>query len=646
MYSSSVPLRIDVLLVAEKNSVAKAFAKLTSEGGYQVIKVYGLPAYKYRRGGKLWISFGVSGHLMDYDFEEQYNNWHSINPRLLFKLKPIRIIRREAVKYVKALQFLGQRALMVILALDADTEGESIAFEVMEIIRKVNPWVTFKRAWFSAITKHDLETALNNLIEPNPNLANKAFARMQIDLTIGAAFTRFLTLLVEKRVPWLLPRGSFLSYGPCQSPVLYLVVERALKREQFKSEKYYTLYAYVRVGNRILKLSYKGDKIKTYQEALSLRERVLKSKYGIVTKAEYIIKEHSPPEPLNTIELERRASKFLNIRSKKALDLAEDLYRDGLISYPRTETTIYPPTLNLKEIAYMFINSPIYGSYVRKLLYSASLIPTRGKEDDKAHPPIYPTKCVSKEYVIRKFGAKGWKLYDFIVRHFLATLSKPTRIEHQTIEIDFSGVRFRINGLKVTEQGYLEIYPYERPSEVHLPRVKLYERLPLLKVEIVERKTEPPPYLSESELLKLMKKYGIGTDATMQDHIHTNIKRKYFYIEKKRCIPTPLGKAVATTLYSIVPEIVKPEVRGEIERELKEIALGKRDPNEVVETVKKRFLQYFDRLAMQSDRVSEKLIEALKQMKKDIKGKRVKIREVQEMISPFFRTAKDYFLKT
>ncbi len=641
MYSSSVPWRIDVLVVAEKNSVAKAFAMLTSQSGYQTFRVYGLPAYKYYRDGKLWVSFGVSGHLMDFDFEEQYNNWHAVNPRLLFSLKPIRVVREECVKYVKALQLLGQRAMMVILALDADTEGESIAFEVMDIIRRVNPWVTFKRAWFSAITKKDLEEALRNLREPNPNLANKAFARMQIDLTIGAAFTRALTLLVEKKRPWLLPKGSFLSYGPCQSPVLFLVVQRALEREKFKSEKYYTLYAYIKCANKILKLSYKGGKIKSLDEAKALQEKVKRSGFGVVVKAEYRSVKHKPPEPLNTIELERRASRFLNIRPKEALDIAEELYRDGLISYPRTETTIYPPTLNVRAIASMFLRSSMYGPYVRKLLALPQIIPTRGTEDDKAHPPIYPTKVVSKEYVVRKFGSKGWKLYDFIVRHFLATLSKPAVIEHQTIEVDFNGIRFKTNGLKILDLGYLEIYPYEKPSESTLPRVSVFYKVPLLKVEIAEKKTEPPPYLSEAELLKLMKKYGIGTDATMQDHIHTNIKRNYFYIERKRCIPTPLGKAVATTLYSIVPEIVKPEVRGEIERELQEIALGKRSPEEVVNKVKERFLKYFDRLMSKADQVSDQLIKALEQMY----GRKKPLikRSVSEILSPTFRSAKEYF---
>lgn len=605
---------IDVLLVAEKNSVAKAFARLTSDSGFKTLKVYDLPVYKYLRNGEVWVSFGVSGHLMDFDFDEKYNKWHAVDPRELFKVEPRQVVRSSSRKYVRALEYLGRLTNYVVLALDADTEGESIAFEVMKVIRRVNPRVMFRRAWFSALTKEDLERALSLLRDPNPLLANKSFARMRIDLTIGAAFTRALTLLVERRDPRILPRGSFLSYGPCQTPVLHLVVNRALQREKFKSEVYYTLSAQVRLMDEVIKMSYKGEKIKDLRRAKELYEIVTTTKLGTVVNANFIIKEERPPEPLNTIELERRASKFLNLRPKETLDLAEELYRDGLISYPRTETTIYPPTLDLRGIVLMLTKNEEYRPYIEKeLLLQRTLTPTRGKEDDKAHPPIYPTKCAFKDYVMKKFGIKGWKLYDFIVRHFLATVSEPALVERQRLEVDFAGVKFEAYGCKILKRGYFEIYPFEAVKEKPLPRALKGAIAQLVKLEILKKKTEPPPYLSESELLKLMKRYGIGTDATMQEHIYTNVKRKYFVVKGKRCIPTPLGKTIAVTLYSIVPEIVRPEVRGAIERKLQEIAIGKRSPEDVVNEVKREFLTYYDKLASKSEEIVEELIKALRE---------------------------------
>lgn len=606
---------IDVLVVAEKPGVAKAFAEFLSNGRVRVERISGVPVRFFERNGEVWASIGVSGHLMDYDFPEEYNKWRSIDPRQLFFIKPQQKIRKGSGKYVRALRILGKKAREVILALDADVEGESIAFEVIKILRSVNPRIRFKRAWFNAVTKEDILRAVEKFKEPDPKLANKAFARMQVDLTIGAAFTRALTLLVEKKDPRIFPRGKFLSYGPCQTPVLYLVVKRAIEREQFKKKKLYTLEAKALIEGEKVKLTYSKGPLEKKEEIIRVLETVRDKKVGVVKVAEYRHKEILPPVPLNTLELERRASRFLNIRSKEALDIAEDLYQNGLISYPRTETTIYPPTIDVNEIARNFSQHPEYGLYVRiHLLPRMPISPRQGDEDDKAHPPIHPVRPASRDFVVKKFGVKAWKLYDLIVRHFLATLSRESIVEQQKIVVDIGGHDFKIEGLKIIREGFYKIYPFEKPRERVLPYVLEGDLVEIESVKLIERETKPPPFLSEAEVLRLMKKYGIGTDATMQDHIHTNIARKYFVIRNKRCIPTNLGTALATALHSIVPEIVEPEVRGKMEAELVRIAKGEKHPEEVVEYIKKNFLAYYDKLVSNSNVLAEKLVEALKRV--------------------------------
>lgn len=609
-----LPSRIDVLVVAEKPGVARAFAEYLSDGGYREVKVNGVRVYVFRRGGEIWVSLGLRGHLMDFDFPQEYNKWHSIDPRNLFFITPIRVIRKESRRYVRVLRELGRRAKRVILAPDADVEGESIAFEIMYILRRINPGLRFERVWFNAVTPTDLRRALERPRQPDPRLANKAFARMVVDLTIGAAFTRALTLAVEKRGVRL-PRGKFLSYGPCQTPVLYLVVKRALERENFQKKKYYVVEAVLRADGHEFKASYAGGKFEKREEAEKIAQRAREAGVAVVEKAVYMHKEVSPPVPLTTVELERRASSYFNIRSKETLNIAEDLYQEGLISYPRTDTNIYPPTLDLRAIALQFLSDPRLGRFVqREILSQPRLTPTCGNEDDKAHPPIYPTKYASESYVKKRFGEKGWKIYDLVVRHFLATLSPPAVHEDQRLELSLGGLKFLASGLKVVDEGYYEVYPFERPQESPLPYLLEGDRVEVVKVKVVEKETKPPPYLSESELLRLMKKYGIGTDATMQDHIHTNLKRKYFIIRNKRCIPTPLGRALAVTLHEHVPEIVLPEVRGKMEKELKRIAEGEREPGEVVSEVKEKFLEYFDRLMANEKVLAERLIEALKEV--------------------------------
>jgi len=602
----------DILIVAEKPSVAEAFARALAGRNYSSFKIRGVKLFKFKLNGENCISIGLKGHIFNYDFEEKYNSWRAVDPRMLFFINPIRVIEPTSTRYLEVLKAVSRYAKTVYLALDADVEGESIAFEVMDVVRSVNPYAEFKRLWFNSTVEEELRKAIKKPVEPNKLLADKCSARMIIDLTIGAAFTRLITRAIEKKNPRALPLGHFLSYGPCQSPTLFLVVQRAWEREKFKPETYYTIKAKVEIYGGIYTAECTIGKIKNEQEAKEIYNKIKNIRVAKVKDYKVTRKTRKPPIPLTTLELESRASKYLNIRAKQTLDLAEELYRLGYISYPRTETEIYPKTLNLAKILTMLTQNPEHGSYAEKLL-STRIKPTKGTRDDKAHPPIHPTKPATKNELQNKLGRKAWKLYDLIVRHFLATLSSPAKVENRRILIDIGGINFTVRGTIIIEEGYFEVYPFERVEEEFLPDVKAGEHLEVVEVKLIEGKTNPPPFLSEAELLKLMDKYGIGTDATKQDHIHTNIKRGYFYIKDKKCIPTPLGKTLIEVLYEIVPEVVKPEVRGFMEKMLSEIAVGKRSKSEVVSLAKKYFLKQFDILRKYEDKLAEKIVPSIRE---------------------------------
>ena len=602
---------IDSLVVAEKDSVARAIAKYLARGSISIRKFYGVKTYWFARNGKQWVSIGLKGHIMDVDFPEELNKWHSVEPSKLFDAEPILVIREDTISYVRALSRLGSSANTVYLALDADSEGEAIAYEAMLVIRNANPRATFRRVLFSAVTRNDIIEAFNSPTNLNPGLAKRVFTRMILDLTLGAVFTRALTLSVEKVDRNALARGSFLSYGPCQTPVLNLVVQRALERENFKPEKYYTLHIMVDVDGTKLTLNHDGT-FKDKQEAEKVLGLVRSRARAKVVIANYKEDLLDPPIPLDTIELERRASRFLNIRPKAALDIAEELYRHGYISYPRTETTIYPPTLNLKQILLELTHGE-HGDYSKALL-SMSIKPTRGDSNDGAHPPIYPTRGAMRQEILKYFKNESyWKIYDLVVRHFLATLSSSARVERQRIVVEVSGHRFSIDGLKIIDDGYLTIYPFEKPSEKVLPRVRVGDELSIVKAWIEERETEPPPYLSESELLRLMRKYGIGTDATMQDHIHTNVVRGYFKIRNRQCIPTPLGKAVISVLGKTGNELIDPWFRSRMEKALMEITNGSLRPNDVLFTFKNEAKKIYEKFIDRQREVAMELIKALRE---------------------------------
>ncbi len=595
------------LIVAEKDSVARAIARYLAESSVKVYKYGKARIYRFQWRGRTCYCVGLRGHIFDFDFDERYNIWDKVSPDTLFDVEPVLVIRPENLTYVRVLRRLAAECDHVILALDSDSEGEAISFEVILNTYIVNPRLTYSRALFSAITKRDIVQAFNNLTRPRPEIAKKVFTRMILDLTLGAVFTRLLTLSVKKYLKQKL--GSrFLSYGPCQSPVLNLVVQRALERERFVPEKYYTVHVYARDGSTIIRF----DCTRTFKDKreAEMLKRDLESTGQIVVSCVRVIKARvNPPKPLDTIELERRLSRFYNIRPKRALDIAEELYRHGYISYPRTETTIYPPTLNLREIL-QELTSTEHVNYVLQLLSKEKLTPTRGNTYDGAHPPIYPTAGATREEILSKFRRREyWIVYDFVVRHFLATLSDPARIVRREVEVKHGSYIFRVEGLEIVDEGYWRIYPYEKYSEKRIPELRKGQVLKIVKVEVRENETKPPPYLSESELLKLMRKYGIGTDATMQEHIHTNIIRGYFKIKNRQCIPTELGKALICALSKYSSEIIDPTFRGKMERMLNNIVKGE-NHIKIMEEIKRLAKEHYKKLISKIDEIGKELAQA------------------------------------
>lgn len=635
MYFKPSPLRraawdvkVDVLVVAEKDSVARAFAEALAEGRFKVLSRRPVKAYFFTRGGKPWASLGLRGHLFDLDFREGLNkSWRSVDPRQLFFEKPITVVEKGSWQYLEALRELGRDAELVYLALDGDPEGESIAFEAKWVVERVNPHAEFKRPWFSTLSPGELRRAIEQARGLDRRLADKCFARMEVDLTIGAAFTRLLTLSVERAAPRSLPLGRFLSYGPCQSPVLYLVVERALQREGFKPEPFWRVLVKVSVDGSTLTLEHVAGRFKERSVAEEAYRRASQAKLGVVKElAERSMLKH-PPIPLNTVELESRASRFLNIRPRAALDMAEELYRRGYISYPRTETEIYSPSINLRNILAGFTQHSVYGQLAEKLL-RGPLRPTKGARDDKAHPPIHPVRPAERGELVAELGSMAWRLYDLVVRHFLATLSPPARLVRQRLTIEVGGELFEAQGTRVAELGYLEAYPFEKPDEPVLPSLAPGQLVGVEGVELKEGLTEPPPFISEAELLKAMERLHIGTDATASQHIQTNIERGYFYVEGRRCIPTSMGTALIKSMLNIKPELVKPEVRGFIERLIDEVAAGRRSRAEVVEEAKKVFLSYFDEVKERTGELVSNLLptiaESLKQAEEKARARRGK----------------------
>lgn len=310
----------------------------------------------------------VCGHVMSLDFVSKYNNWDRVDPIELFTCATE---KKEAMAKLKMPLFLSAEAKFcdnLVLWLDCDKEGENICFEVMNCVsRNMNSnvfsnQVTF-RAKFSAITEKDIKAAFNNLGYPNENESRSVDARQELDLRIGCAFTRFQTKFFQGKYGDL--DASLISYGPCQTPTLGFCVQRHDQIQTFKPETYWMIQAIVKTKDE-QNVSVDWSRVRCFDKDICqlFLQNVKEWKHAMyevcyfysnkfiplffrvqnVTSKE---KVKSRPCALNTVELMRVASSGLGIGPHHAMQVAEKLYTQGYISYPRTETTSYPENFDL-----------------------------------------------------------------------------------------------------------------------------------------------------------------------------------------------------------------------------------------------------------------------------------------------------------
>src|SRR5919199_3251675 len=327
----------------------------------------------------------------------------------------------------QAVTSLAKKADSVVIATDFDREGELIGVEALSLVFEANPELTghVERARFSALTPGEVGRAFDELVQVSNDLADAGEARQDIDLIWGATLTRWVSRATKRY------GNAFLSVGRVQSPTLVLIAERERERRAFTPEPYWEIEATLENGEPFTARHAHGR----FKE-----EAAARAAYDNLTDVARVteIKEKSatrpPPVPFNTTGFLSAAAN-LGISPSRAARLAEDLYTDGYISYPRTDNTVYPSSLDLREVLGQLKRVEGVGLHVDELLESDKLSPTRGKKETTDHPPIYPTGHASKEAL----QDDQWKIYQLVVRRFLATLLKPAKTLRTTVRLKSGG---------------------------------------------------------------------------------------------------------------------------------------------------------------------------------------------------------------
>lgn len=255
-----------------------------------------------------------------------------------------------------------------------------------------------------------------------------------------------------------------------------------------------------------------------------LYERCLDARTVRVSKVTTKPTKKWKPLPLTTVELQKNATRFLRMNSQTAMKIAEDLYTKGFISYPRTETDRFDRGMNLRALVGNQTQDNQWGAFAQGLMNGGFQQPREGRNDDKAHPPIHPVIYTPP----RSLNDEQRRVYEFVVRRFLACCSEDAKGTATDVEITYGDEKFHAHGLVVLERNYLDVYVYDKwTSSQILPNFTIGEQFEPTEAMMTEGKTVAPGYLTEPDLIALMDANGIGTDATMAEHIAKIKEREY-----------------------------------------------------------------------------------------------------------------------
>ena len=490
-----------------------------------------------------------------------------------------------------------------MLWIDFDREGENIGFEVLDICKSVNKNLTVYRAHFSSLVPAEIKNACQHLTPPNKNLSDAVDARQELDLRIGAAFTRFQTKRFQRKFVGL--EDELISYGPCQFPTLGFVVSRFWEIENFVPEKFWSIRLEIKRDGAVASFAWERVKVFDHDICTLLLEDCVSAKTGIIVKVDAKSKRKYRPLPLTTVELQKNAARRLHVTSDEVMSIAESLYRRGFISYPRTETDRFPSGFNFKELidGQGASNSP-WAAYARELSGGKFRMPRNGTHDDKAHPAIHPTKPAPPGTL----GGKEASVYEFITRRFLACCSDDALGQITTVFLKQGGEFFRCSGEMVIEQNYLAVYVYDKWSDKSIPRFQTGERVVPTVLEMRDGTTTPPELLREEDLISLMDKNGIGTDATIAEHIKKVQERHYVEVTPQgRFAPTILGIALVEGYDALGVDLSRPHLRALTEVELAKITQGAVVKQEVVDNALAAYRGIFTKVREGAHVLDEKM---------------------------------------
>lgn len=585
------------LIVSEKEIAAKRIAKILAGNGVSVEKVYGIPVHSFKAGNQDYKVIGLKGHILKVDYPKEFSNWFKVDPVDLIDAKIEKTPIQKMI--VKALKKIAADASEVIVATDYDREGELIGYDALQVAQEKNSQLVSKRAKFSAITPKDISEAFSKPGRIDMDLAFAGRARQDIDLVWGAVLTRFISLATYQ------VKEKFLSVGRVQTPTLALIVDKELEIKSFIPTPYWTIKIKLKTDKgEEFEADHKKKKFTKKDEAEAAFAKI--GDDATVLESKETIKSIRPLAPLNTTNLIMSGSS-LGFTATKTISIAESLYMNGYMSYPRTDNTVYPSTIDLREIARMLGGSPHFKELSDEILSQKKIEPSRGRKKTTDHPPIYPTAIASKSSV----SADEWKLYELIVRRFAATLLPPGKMKSISAKIDANGEIFAATGSTIIDPGWTRHYPYYKHQDVFVPELKPQQGLAIIDSEMAAKETKPPPRYSQGKLVQKMEELGLGTKATRHSIIQALLNRGY--VKGNPLESSEKAIAVIRMLKKHAGKISTPDMTSELEMYMDGIANGEQAKDEVVDRSRIMLKEVMENLQKEKEEISKEIQKAIKE---------------------------------
>lgn len=546
--------------------------------------------------GKDYVVRASMGHVRDLPENAgevpanlKKESWARLGVNIEHDFEPIYVVPKNKKDHVKELKDLLKDSAMLYLATDEDREGESISWHLREVLK---PKVPTRRLVFHEITKEAIRHSLDNPRDIDEDLVRAQETRRIIDRLFGYEVS---PLLWKKMAPGL-------SAGRVQSVAVRLLVERERARMRFQSADYWTVRAkfekagvtpafeadlFQLDGRRVATSKDFNPDTGALPEGSNLlqldkagAERVVKlAEAGPVAVKSVDEKPFTqrPAAPFVTSTLQMEANAKLRFSAKRTMQVAQQLYENGFITYMRTDST------SLSEEAVRAARQLIEAEYGKDYLSpGVRKYETKVKNAQEAHEAIRPAgeRFTAPDDVMAALGAEAHRLYLLIYRRTVACQMADARGTNTTVLVGAGDAIFRATGKTIAFAGFLKAYAVEETEEDgndedrELPRLAAADALRTLKAEGLDRSTQPPNRYTEGSLIKELEKLGIGRPSTWASIVELVLNRSYAFKKGTALVPTFTALGVVGLLEQHFTNFLDYKYTATLEEELDGISRG------------------------------------------------------------------------